>query len=187
MPPPRGVRGAGDAGEADAGQVDASGAEADAARRGSGALDLVQLLAPAILGAHLLSGSFDDAQRLYVAGFQQGLVTFQFGDAPAVPDPDAVWRAHEGGAVCSRMLQAGTRVFCTSHTPDLWRFDHDAALGRVSGIRRVPSPAQVALEGMTLVGGTVYVAARSSGLLSHPLDGPPWHGSHARPRRRHPG
>ncbi len=156
-------------GSADAGRAD-TGADP---RRRSGALDLVQILAPAISGAHLLGGSFDDAQRLYVAGFQQGLVTFQFGDAPAVPDPDAVWRAHEGSAVCARMLQTGARAFCTSHTPELWRFDHDAVLGRVSGVRRVPSPAQVALEGMTLVGGTVYVAARSFGLLSHPLDAPP--------------
>jgi hypothetical protein len=162
-------RATGDAGEADAGRAD-TGADP---RRRSGALDLVQILAPAISGAHLLGGSFDDAQRLYVAGFQQGLVTFQFGDAPAVPDPDAVWRAHEGSAVCARMLQTGARAFCTSHTPELWRFDHDAVLGRVSGVRRVPSPAQVALEGMTLVGGTVYVAARSFGLLSHPLDAPP--------------
>ena len=112
-------------------------------------------------GAHLLQGS-SQGDKLWVAGSQDGLVSFDLPPPPApLPAKLAGWTVH-GGAFCNRLLQHAGRVYCSSRANYLQVFTLDLA-------QPVQTPTKVTLqapsEGLTVRGDTLWVASHSGGLV----------------------
>ena len=112
-------------------------------------------------GAHLLQAA-SAGERMWVAGSQDGLVSFDLPNPlPALPAL-ANWTVH-GGAFCNRILVSGGRIYCASRAPYLQVFTLDLA-------KAVQTPTKVPLdapaEAMAVQGEVLWVAGHAAGLIA---------------------
>ena len=124
-------------------------------------------------GAHFLSGLVWN-DRLWVAGFQDGLVSFDFPPATAgAPKPMYNWKVY-GNPACTRHTRVGTRIFCSSRSSYLHVLTVDPVTQNQLSVFKKALSAPVGTEGLGHRAGVVYVAAHAAGLLA--LDATPPHG-----------
>ena len=114
-------------------------------------------------GPHLLHGAVWN-QRWWVAGVQDGFVSFDFPKQSADPPPKlANWTVH-GHASCVRLVRAGNDLVCSGRTHKL-QVLHVAADGQsVTGASERFLDSSLRVEGMRTVGNTLYVAVHQKGL-----------------------
>lgn len=127
-------------------------------------LDYVATPPTAAGGPHLLYPlTWQD--RMWVAGSQDGFVSFDFPPPPSQPvAPLANWATH-GKPFCTRLQRYDSTLFCSNRTSKL------QALTLQPGTQDVVSDTQPALtvataEGMAASNGLLYVAAHGAGLAA---------------------
>lgn len=113
-------------------------------------------------GAHLVQGVVWD-QRWWVAGSQDGIVSFDFPKAVPNPAPSLQnWQVH-GEAFCDRLARAGNVLFCSSRSAVV----KAVVIGPAQTIlaKHVISLADSpCVEGMAPANGLLYLAAHGQGL-----------------------
>ncbi len=113
-------------------------------------------------GAHLLQAVVWD-QRMWVAGAQDGIVSFDFPKTPPNPAPSLQnWQVH-GEAFCDRLARADNVVFCSSRSALVKAVSlgpEQAVLSKTL-ISLDDSPC---VEGMAASNGLLYLAAHGQGL-----------------------
>ncbi len=120
-------------------------------------------------GAHHVA-AVQDGDRMWVAGSQDGLVSFDLPAPPALP-PGILgnWTVHEG-SFCNRLVKAGTTVFCSSRAGYLHAFALDPLAAKQTP-QLIALPG-VATEGLGARDGVLWVAAHQKGLLARSLAAP---------------
>ncbi|MBI5607336.1 MAG: hypothetical protein HY902_00480 [Deltaproteobacteria bacterium] len=113
--------------------------------------------------AHFMQGLVDGT-RLWVAGSQDGYVSFDFPSDPTKSQPMANWSVI-GGQMCNRMVKNYDTLYCSSRNGYL----HVAKLspnGSVGALDKVwlSYNGNLGSEGMAVVDGHVYIAAHRKGI-----------------------
>ncbi|MBM4341896.1 MAG: hypothetical protein FJ100_00765 [Deltaproteobacteria bacterium] len=124
-------------------------------------------------GPHLMQ-ALVHGDRLWVAGSQDGLVSFDFPGGAAAAQPFANWQVH-GGQFCNRAVRVGARLFCSSRAGYLHIAELQPDQKPVSVIKY--SMASSPTEGMAHRDGQVYVAIHGKGLVA--IQATPPHAVHA--------
>lgn len=114
-------------------------------------------------GAHFMQGLVQGT-RLWVAGSQDGYVSFDFPSDPSKSQPMANWSVI-GGQMCNRMVKHFDTLYCSSRNGYL----HVAKLdpnGKVAALDKVWLSLNGSLgsEGMEVVDGHLYIAAHRKGI-----------------------
>ena len=118
-------------------------------------------------GAHFMSGLVWE-DRLFIAGSQDGFVSFHFPvPPPAKPAALSGWKVY-GQPFCNRLVRSGGRIFCGSRGPyiNVLTVDPITFLDKSVATRSFPSLVGLGTEGMAVREGTVWIAAHSYGLLA---------------------
>lgn len=113
--------------------------------------------------AHFMQGHMVGS-RLFVAGSQDGYVTFDFPIDPAQTKPLANWSV-VGGQMCNRITQLDDVLYCSSRNGYL----NVAKLGpgqKVAALDKVwlSYIGDLGSEGMVVVDGFLYIAAHRKGI-----------------------
>ncbi len=113
--------------------------------------------------AHFMEGLVQNT-RLWVAGSQDGYVSFDFPSDPTKAQPMANWSVI-GGQMCNRMVKHFDTLYCSSRNGYLHVAQLDAT-GKVAALDKVWLSLNGALgsEGMAVVDGHVYIAAHRKGI-----------------------
>ncbi len=113
--------------------------------------------------AHFMQGLVQD-QRLWVAGSQDGYVSFDFPTDPTLSKPLANWVVHNG-QMCNRLVRTGNQMFCSSRNGYL-------QVAQVNGgddmvlLDKVwlSSNGMLGSEGMSIIDGHLFIAAHRQGI-----------------------
>ncbi|MSP92637.1 MAG: redoxin domain-containing protein [Myxococcales bacterium] len=127
--------------------------------------ELLDVVTPASKdgGAHFMA-SLVWGQRLWVAGSQDGFVSFDFpAAAAAAPGPLQGWKIH-GEPLCNRMERVGNRLYCASRKNYVTVLTADpTSQAKLSAVQRVFGQ-KTCTEGLAAFGSTLVVAAHGEGL-----------------------
>jgi hypothetical protein len=118
-------------------------------------------------GAHHIQGA-SDGDRYWVAGSQDGLVSFDLADGP-MGGTLANWKVH-GGAMCNRLLHHGGHIYCSSRGGYLQVFALDPTLGQQQAVKLPLGNVQT--EGMAVVDDALWVAVHGQGLVRRQAKAP---------------
>ena len=111
-------------------------------------------------GAHLLDATMVD-DRLWIAGYQDGYVSFDF-PASGAADALAGWKAH-GQFECGRISRAGKHLFCTGRTAVVGVLSVGDD-GAIAGFHQTPLGSGLFAEGTATRGELLWVAVHHQGL-----------------------
>jgi hypothetical protein len=110
---------------------------------------------------HFLRG-FLDGERLWVGGFQDGILSFDF---PASgPLPNAGWQLYQPGAAY-RLVRFGNHLLAGTRLGHLEHLTVNAA-GKASPATNIAVPGVVWTEGLAATGDRVWVAGHDKGLVA---------------------
>jgi hypothetical protein len=114
-------------------------------------------------GPHLMHGATWN-QRWWLAGVQDGFVSFDFPKVPTSPPSKlANWQVH-GPQGCVRLVRAGNDLICSGRTHKLQVLQLTADGQQVLGESERFLDSSLRAEGLLTVGSTLYVAAHQGGL-----------------------
>lgn len=115
-------------------------------------------------GAHFMN-ALVHGDRLWVAGSQDGYVSFDFPGGATITTGLAGWTIH-GGPVCNRVARVGDRLFCSSRAAYLQILQLGANQS-VKKLQQVWLPvAGGVTEGLAAQQGLLYVAAHKAGIAA---------------------
>ncbi len=103
------------------------------------------------------------SDRLWVAGSQDGYVSFDFPAGETASEPFANWQVH-GGQMCNRAIRVGSRLFCSSRSNYVHILDLDANQ-KPNSLNKLTA-ALTPTEGLMHREGLVYVAAHTQGMVA---------------------
>ncbi len=124
----------------------------------------IQTPPTALGGAHFMNAHVY-ADRLWIAGSQDGYVSFDFPGGLPISSGSANWTVH-GGPNCIRVARVGNVLFCSSRAGYLQILEMTAQQGTGQLFKKHLSPGGMVTEGMALQQGLLYVAAHKSGLAA---------------------
>lgn len=121
-------------------------------------------------GAHHMQ-AVHDGERMWVAGSQDGLVSFDLPPPPSAP-PGLLgnWAVHQG-MFCNRLAQAQGTVYCSSRGAYLSVFAIDPKAAKQTP-QKVWLPGEVRTEGLGARGAVLWVAAHQQGLIAREAASP---------------
>lgn len=121
-------------------------------------------------GAHFMNALvFDD--RLWVAGSQDGYVSFDFPGGLPVKSGFAGWKVH-GGPVCNRIVRVQNSLFCSSRSGYLQIMELNALQAKTQLHQKWLGGEGTVTEGMALQQGALYVAMHKNGVAAVQPDAP---------------
>jgi hypothetical protein len=121
-------------------------------------------------GAHFMN-ALVYADRLWVAGSQDGYVSFDFPAGAPISSGLANWTLH-GGPMCNRVLRLNDTLFCTSRAAYLQILQLGANQSKKQLQQKWLSLANAVTEGLVLQQGLIYIAAHKAGLTALQPDPP---------------
>ncbi len=124
-------------------------------------------------GAHFMN-ALVYADRLWVAGSQDGYVSFDFPAGAPITSGLANWTLH-GGPMCNRVLRLDDTLFCTSRAAYLQILQLGANQSKKQLQQKWLPIANAVTEGLALQQGLLYVAVHKAGLTALQPDPPYLH------------
>lgn len=120
---------------------------------------------PALSGGAHFMNALVYGDRLWVAGSQDGYVSFDFPAGAPNSAGLANWTLH-GGPMCNRVLRLDDTLFCTSRAAYLHILQLGASQSKKQLQQKWLPLANAVTEGLALQQGLVYVAAHKAGLTA---------------------
>lgn len=118
--------------------------------------------------AHFMHGLVTD-NRLWIAGSQDGVVSFDFAPSGNASKPVNNWQVW-GGQLCNRVLVEGSTMYCSSRNGYLHIADVKAD-GTLAAPQKkwLDQAGALGTEGMAVLGNQLYIAAFGKGLVQADL------------------
>lgn len=103
--------------------------------------------------------------RVWIAGSQDGLVSFDFAPDANAAKPVNNWTVY-GGQMCNRLLRDGSTLYCSSRNA----YVQVAALGPAKNVISITkqwlqTSGTLGTEGMAMLDGQLYIAAFGQGMV----------------------
>ena len=111
------------------------------------------------VGAHVVN------DRLWIAGTQDGLVSFDFATDVTATAPMQNWQVH-GGAMCNRIARNANTLFCASRAGYLHIASIAAPGAQLNVVKTYVTAGIGATEGLAVSKNWLYIALHQAGLAA---------------------